>query len=84
MTRVALYARVSSPRQAQTQTIEQQLESQRSIRALEATVKRARREIFTREEEIETKRDRLIDDLAVRLQASTEVRELFRIRWRVR
>jgi len=64
-------------------TMEEQKELQRRIADLEKTKRRQRRKIFDVEDEIEAKRDHLIDRLEKRIGRKTEVTPLFTIQWEV-
>ena len=64
-------------------TIEEQHEIQAKIRKLEKKKRRLRQKIFDIEDEIEEKRDQLIDALEKRMQQKTTSTPLFTIRWRV-
>lgn len=64
-------------------TMEEQKELQKRIADLEKTKRRQRRKIFDVEDEIEAKRDHLIDRLEKRISRKTEVTPLFTIQWEV-
>jgi len=64
-------------------TIEEQHEIQEKIRRLERKKRRLRQKIFDIEDEIEEKRDQLIDALEKRMHQKTENFPLFTIRWSV-
>ncbi|KAA6187003.1 ATP-dependent helicase [Thiohalocapsa marina] len=61
--------------------VEEQKALQEEIRTLERRQRRQRQAIFDVEDEIESKRDQLIDALERRLKQKTLVHFLFRIRW---
>jgi ERCC4-related helicase len=63
--------------------IERQQEIQKEILALEKKKRKQRREIFELEDQIEEKRDALIDALEKQLSQKTECIDLFSIRWEV-
>jgi hypothetical protein len=63
--------------------IERQQEIQKEILALEKKKRKQRREIFELEDQIEEKREVLIDALEKQLSQKTEYIDLFSIRWEV-
>ena len=65
----------------QAPTVEEQHELQEKIKDLENKKRRQRQRIFDVEDEIEEKRDKLIDALERRMQQKTETQELFTMRW---
>ena len=67
----------------QAPTLDEQRQLQQRIRELEQKKRRQRQRIFAAEDEIEKKRDRLIDALERRMQQRTESEALFTIRWEV-
>jgi superfamily II DNA/RNA helicase len=71
-------------RRARTaETVEEQRELQEMLKTLERQQRRQRQEIFDVEDEIEARRDQLIDALEKRLKKKTIVHPLFRIRWQL-
>ncbi|WP_022851101.1 SNF2-related protein [Limisalsivibrio acetivorans] len=64
-------------------TVEEQVELQKKLKAKEREKKRLRQEIFDREDEIENKRDILIEALKKKLSQKTTQETLFIIRWSV-
>jgi len=64
-------------------TIEEQHEIQEKIRKLEKKKRRLRQKIFDIEDEIEEKRDQLIDALEKRMHQKTKFTPLFSLRWSV-
>ncbi len=64
-------------------TIEEQKRSQETVRKLERQQRRQRQEIFDVEDEIESRRDQLIDALQQRLHRKSASHHLFTIRWRL-
>jgi len=64
-------------------TMEEQKELQKQIGELEKTKRRQRRKIFDEEDDIEAKRDQLIERLEKRISRKTEVTPLFTIQWEV-
>lgn len=63
--------------------VEEQKSLQEETRNLERRQRRQRQEIFDVEDEIESKRDQLIEALERRLKRKTLVHLLFRIRWQI-
>jgi hypothetical protein len=64
-------------------TIEEQLNLQNKIKELESTQRRQRQRIWDVEDEINEKRDTLIDALQKRMNQQTRTHRLFRLRWRL-
>jgi len=56
---------------------------QKEQRDLEASRDRKRRELFQRQDEIQTRRDNLIDDLEEQLSQQVTVQPLFACEWEV-
>ncbi len=67
----------------QAETVEQQHKSQRKIQDLEGLQRRQRQQIFDVEDEINEKRDKLIDALEQRMNQHTDRARLFTMRWQV-
>jgi hypothetical protein len=67
----------------QATTLAEQREIQERIKQLESQQRRQRQHIFTREDEIESKREELIGRLEARLAQKTHREVLFTVRWRV-
>jgi ERCC4-related helicase len=67
----------------QAQTLEEQHQIQEKLQKLERKQRKQRQEIFTVEDEIEAKRDSLIDALEKRLYQTHKQERLFTIRWKV-
>jgi predicted nucleic acid-binding Zn-ribbon protein len=65
------------------QTPEEQKQYQEEIKKLERLQRRQRQEIFDVEDEIEARRDQLIDVLEKRMKQRTQVQPLFRIHWQL-
>jgi predicted nucleic acid-binding Zn-ribbon protein len=65
------------------QTPEEQKQYQGEIKKLERLQRRQRQEIFDVEDEIEARRDQLIDVLERRMKQKIQVQRLFRIRWQL-
>ena len=71
-------------KQARTaQTLEEQKTAQESIQQLERQQRRQRQSIFDVEDEIESKRDLLIDALEKQMHKTSTTHRLFTIRWRL-
>lgn len=64
-------------------TLQEQHDIQQEIGALEKQKRKMRSKIFEAEDEVEEKRDKLINALSARLKQKTEVEELFIINWKV-
>ncbi|MEX1670039.1 SNF2-related protein [Zhongshania guokunii] len=64
-------------------TVEAQKVAQESIKQLERQQRRERQQIFDAEDEIEARRDSLIDALEQQMHRQSSSHQLFRIRWRV-
>lgn len=62
-------------------TIEEQLNLQNKIKELESTQRRQRQKIFDVEDEINDKRDALINALQKRMNQHSRMHRLFRVRW---
>jgi len=75
--------RDSKRRARLSDTVEEQKQCQEEIKNLERRQRRQRQEIFDVEDEIEAKRDQLIEALERRLKKKTLVHLLFRIRWEI-
>ena len=67
----------------QALNLDEQRENQDKIRKLEKKRRQQRQDIFRIEDEIEEKRDRLIDQLEERMTQRSDVQSLFVIRWHV-
>lgn len=65
----------------QAQTVEEQKQAQEEVKRLERQQRRQRQEIFDVEDEIERRRDQLIEALEKRLHRKSETFPLFTIRW---
>ncbi|MEJ1410753.1 MAG: SNF2-related protein [Candidatus Sedimenticola sp. (ex Thyasira tokunagai)] len=75
--------RDSKRRARLSETVEEQKQLQEEIKNLVRRQRRQRQEIFDVEDEIEAKRDQLIDALEQRMKQKTLVHFLFRIRWEI-
>lgn len=80
-TRVELQNAKKLSRQADT--IQEQKEAQESIKRLERTQRRQRQEIFDVEDQIEARRDELIDALEALMHQKSSTQKLFTLRWRL-
>jgi len=67
----------------QAGSLDEQRELQDKIRKLEKQRRQQRQDIFRIEDEIEEKRDRLVDQLEERMTQRSNIQSLFVIRWRV-
>jgi len=65
------------------QQLEEKVVLQRKIRNLEQKESKLRKEINELEDQIDTKKEVLIDEIEKRLDAQAEVKELFTIRWKI-
>ena len=63
--------------------MEEKLSWQRKQRELENKRTRQRRELFDKQDEIEAKRNKLIEDLEENLKQKVEEEELFFIEWEI-
>jgi adenine-specific DNA-methyltransferase len=69
---------------ALVQALQDKLEAQKAIKALEKTRNTKRRELFDAQDAIDERRESLIAGIEKQLKQRREVRELFCIRWRLR
>lgn len=65
------------------QQLEEKVELQRKIRNLEQKESKLRREINELEDQIDAKKEVLIDEIEKRLDAQSEVKELFMVKWKI-
>jgi len=65
------------------ESLEEQKRLQEEIKGLERQQRRQRQDIFDVEDEIEAKRDQLIEALEKRMKQKTLIHPLFRIRWQI-
>ncbi|PHS00935.1 MAG: ATP-dependent helicase [Leeuwenhoekiella sp.] len=65
------------------ESVEEQKHAQEAIKRLSKLQRRQRQEIFDVEDEIEARRDALIDALERQMHQSSSTHHLFRIRWRL-
>ena len=63
--------------------MEEKLSWQKKQRELENKRSRQRRELFDKQDEIEAKRNKLIEDLEENLKQKVEEEELFWIEWEI-
>lgn len=74
----------SAKREGRTATsVEAQKQAQEHVRQLERQQRRQRQQIFEVEDEIESRRDQLIDALEQRMHRQSSSHHLFTIRWRI-
>jgi len=73
-----LYAAACS---AGSRTLEEKLASQKQIKALEAQRSQKRRSLFDAQDEVETRRDALIQGVEAKLNQRTKSERLFSLRW---
>ena len=64
-------------------TLEEKLSHQKRQRECEAKRSKLRRELFTRQDEVEAQRNDLITQLEVQLQQQVEEKTLFTIEWQL-
>ena len=64
-------------------TLEEKLSGQKQIKALEAQRNQKRRSLFDAQDEVDRQREELIAKIEGKLQQTTELVELFEIRWRL-
>jgi adenine-specific DNA-methyltransferase len=64
-------------------TLEEKLAGQKQIKALEAQRNQKRRSLFDAQDEVDRQREALIAQIEGKLQQTTELVELFEIRWRL-
>jgi predicted RNase H-like nuclease (RuvC/YqgF family) len=65
------------------QQLEEKVATQRKIRNLEQKESKLRREINELEDQIDAKKEVLIDEIQKRLEAQSHVQELFTIQWKI-
>ena len=64
-------------------TLAEKLEAQRRQRELEALRDRRRRDLFARQDEIQKRRDQIVDELEVQLQQAISVEDIVALEWRL-
>ena len=69
---------------ATSPTLEEKLTHQKHRRELESKRSKLRRELFARQDEVETQRNDLIAQLEKQLQQQVEERVLFKIQWELK
>lgn len=62
-------------------TLEEKLEGQKKIKALEATRSQKRRSLFEAQDEVDRKRENFIEEIQGKLEQSSSTTGLFQIRW---
>lgn len=67
----------------QSATLEQKLAAQKQVKELEKKLKDKRKHRDEAQDEIETRKDALIEEIEAQLQQRIDTKELFTIRWRV-
>lgn len=65
------------------QNLDQKVEAQREIKRLEESRKEKRKSLFDAQDEIDKKKESVIDEIQLRLQQNVTEEELFRITWEV-
>ena len=65
-------------------TLEEKLSHQKRQRELETKRSKLRRELFTRQDEVEAQRNDLITQLEIQLQQQVEEQTLFTIEWELK
>jgi superfamily II DNA/RNA helicase len=64
-------------------TLEEKLSMQKQQRKLESLRNRSRKELFDKQDEVDERREELIDNLESKLSKKTEIENLFTIQWSV-
>jgi len=64
-------------------TLEEKLDGQKQIKALESHRKDRRRSLFDAQDEIDNNRERLIEKIEGKLKSESSEDELFTIRWKL-
>lgn len=83
LTRTAAKLSSSRKREQVALTLEDKLAGQKQVKALEQQRNSKRRALFDAQDEIDRQRERLIAEIEGKLHQSTELTELFLIRWRL-
>ena len=65
-------------------TLEEKLAGQKQIKVLESERGRRRRALFDAQDQIDQRRDQLIEEIEGKLQQKVDSKQLFAIRWQVR
>ncbi|MBN2340735.1 MAG: DEAD/DEAH box helicase family protein [Deltaproteobacteria bacterium] len=63
--------------------LEEKLEAQKQVKALQQKKTTKRRRLFESQDEIDARRDRLIEDIEKQLETNSKIDEIFRIRWTI-
>jgi hypothetical protein len=64
-------------------SLEEKVEAQRSIKELERKRNTLRMNLYEAQDEVDAKKERLLEDIEARLKQKLERNELFLIRWRI-
>jgi adenine-specific DNA-methyltransferase len=64
-------------------TLEEKLEAQKQVRAIEAQRNARRRTLFDAQDDIDRRREQLIAEIEGKLEQKTALQELFSIRWKI-
>ena len=83
LSQVKTEVRAANRAAALATTVEEQAQAQETIRELEKRKRSARKKIFETEDEIENKRDLLIEALQKKLVQDVDTQTLFALRWEV-
>jgi superfamily II DNA/RNA helicase len=83
LSQVKTEVRAANRAAALATTVEEQTQAQETIRELEKRKRSARKKIFETEDEIENKRDLLIEALQKKLVQDVDTQTLFALRWEV-
>ena len=65
-------------------TLEEKLAGQKQIKAIEAERSKRRRALFDAQDEIDRRREQLINEIEGKLQQKVSSQQLFAVRWQVR
>jgi adenine-specific DNA-methyltransferase len=64
-------------------TLEEKLEAQKQVRAIEAQRNARQRALFDAQDDIDRRREQLIAESKGKLEQKTALQELFSIRWKI-
>src|SRR5262249_2831000 len=64
-------------------TLEEKLNGQKQIKSLESLRNQKRRSLFTAQDDVDERREKLITDIEAKLTQSSSLNQLFMIRWRL-
>ena len=64
-------------------TLEEKLAGQKQIKALEAERSKRRRALFDAQDQIDQRRDKLIEEIEGKLQQKVNSQQLFSVRWQI-